>query len=137
MSLASLPTELYSVIMDQLPPESLHHSLLQLTRALPSAPISLHPLFQCITLRRPEQATSLIRRLIKPDGAEVSLYVQELSLHDVWTVDADVMVNVLRKLRKLSSLSLCVGTNFAPEHLKAILEIPRPDLRYLSLRFRP
>ncbi|KAJ7687406.1 hypothetical protein B0H17DRAFT_1013105 [Mycena rosella] len=137
MSLSSLPPELYSAIIEQITSECLQQSLLSLTRALPSAPIPLHFLFQSVTFTRSEQAPSLIRRLLKPDGGEVALYVQELSLHNQWTVDAEVMVNLLRKLPKLRSLSLCIGTNFAPEHLKAIFERPLPELKYLSLRFRP
>ncbi|KAJ7109796.1 hypothetical protein C8R44DRAFT_263075 [Mycena epipterygia] len=134
--LRSLPSELYSSIIEQFAPEDLQQSILALTRVLPYAPIPLHHLFQQITFKRSEQARHLTRRLLKPDGETVSLYVQELSL-DEWTVDAEVMVNLLRKLSKLRSLSLCIGTNFAPEHLKIIFERPRPDLQYLSLRFRP
>ncbi|KAJ7492223.1 hypothetical protein FB451DRAFT_1217457 [Mycena latifolia] len=137
MSLSSLPPELYSSIINHITPECAQQSLLSLTRALPSAPIPLHHLFECITLSRPEQALGLIRRLTRPDGAQVSLYVQEFSLHNEWTVDAEVMVNLLRKLPKLRSLSLCIGTNFAPEHLMTIFEKPLSDLQYLSLRFRP
>jgi hypothetical protein len=148
-----LPTELYSSIIEQIPPESLQQSILSLTRALPYAPIPLHGLFERITLSRPEQAIQFTRRLLKPDGEDVSLYVQELSLHNEWTVDAEVMVNLLRKLPRLRSLNLCIGTNFSPEHLKAIFQRwallfhlyliyiliirPLPELQYLSLRFRP
>ncbi|KAJ6523604.1 hypothetical protein B0H19DRAFT_1201549 [Mycena capillaripes] len=137
MSLSSLPTELYSAIFDQLPPEELQQSILSLTRTLPYAPIPIDLLFQHITLSRSEQALQLTRRLLKPDSEHVSLYVREFSLHNEWTVDAEVMVNLLRKLPKLRSLSVCIGTNFAPEHLQAIFKSPRPDLQYLSLRFRP
>ncbi|KAF7347480.1 F-box domain-containing protein [Mycena venus] len=132
-----LPTELYSSIIAQISPEDRQQSILSLTRALPYAPIPLYHLFEHITLSHREQVLDLTRRLLKPDGKDVSLYVQEFSLHNEWTVDAEVMVNLLRKLPKLRSLSLCVGTNFAPEHLKAIFQQPMPDLRYLSLRFRP
>ncbi|KAJ6601417.1 hypothetical protein DFH09DRAFT_1271148 [Mycena vulgaris] len=137
MSLESLPTELYSSIFEHFPSDSAQQSILALTRALPFAPIPQHLLFECITLSRPEQALHLIRRLLKPDGDTIYLYVQEFSLRNEWTVDAEVIVNLLRKLSKLRSLSLCVGTNFAPEHLKAIFERPLPELKFLSLRFRP
>ncbi|KAJ7508682.1 hypothetical protein B0H11DRAFT_39052 [Mycena galericulata] len=132
----SLPTELYSSIIEQISPDDLQQSVLSLTRALPYS-IPKHHLFQHITITRAEQALQLTRRLLKPDAAELSPYVQEFSLRNEWTVDAEVMLNLLRKLPKLRSLSLCVGTNFAPEHLKAIFERPMPDLKYLSLRFRP
>ncbi|KAJ7269321.1 hypothetical protein B0H12DRAFT_1229473 [Mycena haematopus] len=132
-----LPTELYSAVIDAISPEDHQQSILSLTRALPYAPIPIHHLFERITLRHREQALQLTRRLLKPDGKDLSLYVQEFSLNDEWTVDAEVIVNLLRKLTKLRSLSLCVGTNFAPEHLKAIFQKPLPGLQYLSLRFRP
>jgi hypothetical protein len=54
-----------------------------------------------------------------------------------WTVDADVLVNLLGILPRISSLLLFVGPNFAPEHLEEIFDKPRQDLRLLSLRFRP
>ncbi|KAF7337594.1 F-box domain-containing protein [Mycena sanguinolenta] len=132
-----LPTELYTAIIDAIPPEDRQQSILSLTRALPHAPIPIYHLFEYITLRHREQALHLTRRLLKPDGKDLALYVQEFSLQDEWTVDAEVMVNLLRKLPKLRSLHLCIGTNFAPEHLKAILQKPLPELQYLSLRFRP
>ncbi|KAJ7755044.1 hypothetical protein DFH07DRAFT_499637 [Mycena maculata] len=133
----SLPTELYSSIIEQIPASDVQKCILSLTRAFPYAPIPLHHLFQRIIITRPEQAIHLTRRLLKPDSAEVSHYVQEFALCDEWTVDAEVMVNLLQKLPKLHSLSLCIGTNFAPEHLKAIFERPLSGLDYLSLRFRP
>ncbi|KAJ7665365.1 hypothetical protein DFH06DRAFT_1187130 [Mycena polygramma] len=137
MSLSSLPSELYSAIIEQFPANEAQQALLSLTRTLPYAPIPIDLLFHSITIARSEQAIQLTRRLLKPDRERVALYVQELSLHNEWTVDAEVMVNLLRKLPRLRSLSLCIGTNFAPEHLKAIFQKPMPDLKYLSLRFRP
>ncbi|KAJ7017960.1 hypothetical protein C8F04DRAFT_1153694 [Mycena alexandri] len=129
-----LPTELYDAILEQIPSQQ---TILSLTRALPYAPISIHYLFERITITHREQAILLTRRLLKPDGADVSLYVQEFSLHNEWTVDAELIINLLRKLPKLRSLSLCVGTNFSPEHLKTVFQKPLPQLQYLSLRFRP
>lgn len=115
------PPELYSSIIEQFPPDSLQ-SILALTRALPYDPIPQHHLFERIIITRAEQALQLTLRLLKPDAGKVSQFVQEFSLLDQWTVDAEIMVDLLRKFPKLRSLSLCIGTNFAPEHLKAIFE---------------
>ncbi|KAJ7897297.1 hypothetical protein B0H14DRAFT_3081008 [Mycena olivaceomarginata] len=133
----SLPTELYSAIIEQVALDDRQQTILSLTRALPYAPIPLYRLFERVTISHREQALQLTRRLLKPDGKDVSLYVEEFSLHNEWTVDAEVVVNLLRRLPKLRSLSLCVGTNFSPENLEAIFQEPLPDLKYLSLRFRP
>ncbi|KAJ6623070.1 hypothetical protein B0H10DRAFT_1787091 [Mycena sp. CBHHK59/15] len=137
MSISSLPPELYWSIIAQIPQDSLQQSILSLTRALPYAPIPLQPLFQRIVITRPEQALQLTRRLIKSDGDAVAHYVEQFSVRNEWTVDADVLVNLIRKLPKLRSLSLCIGTNFAPEHLATMFERHLADLEYLSLRFRP
>ncbi|KAJ7204453.1 hypothetical protein GGX14DRAFT_460461 [Mycena pura] len=134
-----LPIELYETIIEQIAPDDplRQSTILSLTRALPYIPALQTYLFRGIILSRAEQAIQLTLRLLKTDGDEVSLCVQEFCWHNEWTVDAEVVVNLLRKLPGLRSLSLCIGTNFAPEHLEAIFKTPRPDLRYLSLRFRP
>lgn len=56
---------------------------------------------------------------------------------ETWTVDADILVNLLSILTRLRRITLFVGPNFAPEHLEEILEKPRGGLLYLSLQFRP
>ncbi|KAJ7603045.1 hypothetical protein FB45DRAFT_772781 [Roridomyces roridus] len=137
MSLAFLPAELYTAIIDHFNPDDAQQSTLSLTRALPYAPISHYLLFRNIVITRAEQAVRLTIRLLKPDAAQIPHYVQEFSLRDEWTVDAELIVNLLSKLLpKMRSLSFCIGTNFAPEHLEAIFHTPRPELRFLSLKFR-
>ncbi|KAJ7150320.1 hypothetical protein C8R46DRAFT_963590 [Mycena filopes] len=132
-----LPTELYVAIIEQIPWDGYQQTVLSLTRALPYAPISIHHLFERITIKHREQAVLLTRRLLKADKDELCRCVREFALEDEWTVDADVVANLLRKLPGLRKLSLCIGTNFAPEHLKAIFQNPRTELQYLSLKFRP
>ncbi|KAJ7292913.1 hypothetical protein C8J57DRAFT_10055 [Mycena rebaudengoi] len=138
MSIALIPPELYALITRQIDERDLQQSLLALSRALPSTPIPLDLLFERVTITRgSEQAIQLTRRLLQPDGEDAATHVQHFCLQDEWTIDAEVTVNLLRKLPNLRSLSLCIGTNFAPEHLEAILKRPMAHLQYLSLRFRP
>ncbi|KAH9044310.1 hypothetical protein EDB85DRAFT_2137839 [Lactarius pseudohatsudake] len=54
-----------------------------------------------------------------------------------WTVDAEAAINVILMVPKLEWLSLCIGINFEPEQLEHLFHEPIPNLRYLSLRFRP
>lgn len=54
-----------------------------------------------------------------------------------WTVDADAAIKVVLMIPNLEWLSLCIGIDFAPEHLRHLFYKPIPNLRYLSLRFRP
>ncbi|KAH8987408.1 hypothetical protein EDB86DRAFT_3082319 [Lactarius hatsudake] len=59
------------------------------------------------------------------------------SLLATWNVDADAAINVILMILKLEWLRLCIGINFEPEQLKHLFHEPIPNLRYLSLRFRP
>ncbi|CAK5262854.1 unnamed protein product [Mycena citricolor] len=136
MPAITLPVELYASIAEQIPQDD-RQSLLALTRALPHHPISIKPLFERIVFTRAEQAVLFTLRLLKPDGARVAGHVEEFRLEDQWTVDAEIVLNILSKLPRLRSLVLCIGTNFSPEHLRSVLERPRPELTNLSLIFRP
>lgn len=51
-----------------------------------------------------------------------------------WCVDG---FSALRCLPDIETLSLNMGTNFAPEHLEEMFEDARPTLKRLELRFRP
>ncbi|TFK41993.1 hypothetical protein BDQ12DRAFT_349859 [Crucibulum laeve] len=140
--IAELPTELYSSILNHVPQESLQQTVLSLTRALPFSPIPLFFLFQCIRLTHAEQVVLLHRTLrtkkMRDDQQNsVTSWVREFSLES-WLADADVVINLLRQLPKLKSLSLWIGpNNFSPEHLEELFAKPIPGLKYLSLRFRP
>lgn len=137
--LQDLPGELYEVIVQHIEDDDVQQSLLALTRALPNAPIPQRRLFERIYIREPRQAVSLYQRLRKKGGQSnpTGSWVQRLYVHD-WTVDADVVLNIITLLPNLQSLSIWIGpSNFTPEHLEEMFEDPIGDLRYLSLRFRP
>lgn len=139
-TLSNLPGELYEAIVNHIPQEDIQWTLLALTRALPSAPIPRRRLYEQIYIRRPQQAVPLYLSLRHKAGEEKNRageYVEVLHIHD-WTVDADVVLNIVRLLPNLHTLSIWIGpSNFAPEHLEELFERPLAKLRYLSLRFRP
>jgi hypothetical protein len=114
-SLNTLPPELYPSILRHIPKESLAHTVYYLIRAFPSASIPRSYLFRFIYLRHASQILQLYLRL-RQAPHEASL-VSELSI-EVWRVDADVVVNLMRLLRRLIRLSLFIGITYAPEHLE-------------------
>ncbi|KAI0330618.1 hypothetical protein GY45DRAFT_1323565 [Cubamyces sp. BRFM 1775] len=133
-TLDSLPAELLYDIVSKFDPETFHQSLLALSRAIPRSPVPQHLLFPRIRLKRGEQVFQLYRRL--RNAPEDATLVQEFSFED-WTVDADIFVNLIALMPSLTYLKIFIGPNFAPEHLEEIFQKPRPQLRYLSMRFRP
>ncbi|OAX44466.1 hypothetical protein K503DRAFT_765080 [Rhizopogon vinicolor AM-OR11-026] len=133
--LDNLPAELYTAIFSHLPADSLQQDVLALTRAIPRSPVPIYHLFEHIRLKDARQVIRLYRRLHSATSDEKN-WVKDFGVV-TWTVDADVLVNLLDILPRISSLLLFVGPNFAPEHLEEIFDKPRQDLRLLSLRFRP
>jgi hypothetical protein len=140
MSFATLPGELYTAIVEQLDTSLWASVVLALSRVLPSAPIPVQLLFHSIRIKQPQQAVSLFLRLQKVPGSPQELcptWVKEFSVA-TWTADADVIINIVRLLPNLTSLSLRIGpSNFSPEHLEQLFENPIGKLKQLSLRFRP
>lgn len=146
MSLAALPGELYTAIVEQLDPSLWTPVVLALSRALPSAPIPIQLLFHSIRIKRPQQAVSLYLRLGKTLNTarhvedpldSCAIWVRQLSV-ETWDADADVIINIVRLLPNLSSFSVRIGpSNFSPEHLEQLFENPIGALEQLSLRFRP
>ena len=153
MSFAKLPIELYEVILLHVPSRDLQYTTLSISRALPfSRVVLLHHLFHSIRITRPEQAIHLYRRLrlrnrptLKPglNGLEEATpdkeasWIQELFIES-WSIDADVVLNLIKLIPRLDLLDLWIGpNNFTPEHLEELFEKPIPGLTYLSLRFRP
>ncbi|KAG0704413.1 hypothetical protein DFH29DRAFT_801905 [Suillus ampliporus] len=134
MQLDRLPVELYTAIVSHLPADSLQQDVLALTRAIPRSPVPIYHLFEHIRLKHARQIIQLYRRL--RNAIDERNWVKDFGVV-TWTVDADVLVNLLGILPRISSLLLFVGPNFAPEHLEEIFHKPRQDLRLLSLRFRP
>lgn len=152
MTLAELPIELYEAILFYVPSRDLQYTILSVSRALPFSPVPLHELFRSIRITRPEQAIHLYRRLrlrnrstLKPNlnGLEeatqdkAASWIRELFIES-WSVDADVVLNLVKLIPQLNLLNLWIGpNNFTPEHLEELFEKPIPGLTYLSLRFRP
>ena len=99
--LDDLPPELYAAIIEHIDPNDVQQSILSLTRAVPYSPIPLETFFTRICLRRPEQAINLYRRLRKApqDAAMVRSFAME-----AWTVDADIVVNVLSLLHHVQKI---------------------------------
>ncbi|KAI5120590.1 hypothetical protein M0805_002539 [Coniferiporia weirii] len=108
------------------------HSRSALTRAAPRAPIPLEDLLSRICFRHPSQVVQLHRRLRSKKDVR---YVREFRLES-WTVDVQVVINLLALLDNLASLTVFVGLNFAPEDLLVVFEDHREELQHLSLRFR-
>ena len=152
MSLATLPGELYTAIIQHLEPSCWTEVVLTLSRVLPSAPIPIQLLFHSIRIRRARQAVALLLRLRKTldtpcdpgeEGEEeeridpCASWVKEFSV-ETWTVDADVVINIVRLLPNLSSLNVRIGpSNISPERLEHLFQKPIGMLMQLSLRFRP
>lgn len=145
MSLDSLPSELYSAILLHVPSSSLQQTILSLTRAIPHSPVPRHFLFRSVRIVHPNQVTELyncIRSANEPRGEDrrpdsLGSLVFQFSL-ETWQADADVTINLIRLLPNIKSLNLWIGpNNFAPEHLEEMFLKYMPNLRSLSLRFRP
>lgn len=132
--LDSLPPELYSAIFAHVEPDDLQSSVLALSRAILRSPVPTYRLFEHVRLKHPESVFLLYRRIRK--DAETAALIRGFSL-ETWTVDADIVVNILVLLPRLEELKLFVGPNFAPEHLEELFQKPREGLNFLSLRFRP
>jgi hypothetical protein len=115
LSLSTLPSELYSVILRHVPKEILSITVRNLVVAIPSAQIPQVYLFRYVYLRHANQIFPLYQRLRRaPLEAE---WVSEL-LIQTWTPDADLVVNLMRLLKCLKRLSVCIGVTYAPEHLE-------------------
>ncbi|KAI0639832.1 hypothetical protein C8Q77DRAFT_1045644 [Trametes polyzona] len=132
--LDNLPGELLYAIVSHFDQENFKQSLVALSNAIPKSPVPTFLLFEKIHLKHGDQVFQLYRRLRHaPQDAE---RVREFSFES-WTVDADIFVNLMALMPALTSLSMYIGPNFAPEHLEEIFQKPRETLRFLSMRFRP
>ena len=138
-----LPTELYESILSHVPASELQQTLLSVTRAIPLSPVPISHLFHSIRITYPTRAVRLYRRLrLRSNNTDLSGnkavdLVKELSV-ECWSVDADVIVNLVQLLHKLQTLNIWIGPdNFTPEHLEEMFLKPFLELKYLSLRFRP
>lgn len=150
MSFEHLPTELYDAILSHIPASNLQATVLSVTRAIPFSPVARSHLFRNIRITHPEQAILLYQRLRKCNSIGIApnhsvqtrevqptVWVRDFAVES-WSVDADIVINVLHMLTKLQSLKLCVGpNNFTPEHLEELFRRPLTGLTYLAIRFRP
>ncbi|TFK56795.1 hypothetical protein OE88DRAFT_1650263 [Heliocybe sulcata] len=133
-SLQFLPPELYYAILNHVSPDDLQRTILHLSIALPRSPIPVALIYHSIRLKFTDQVVRLTRRLRQsPEHASL---VKEFSL-ETWTVDADVVVNLVRSLPNLTTLRLFVGPNYAPEHMEDLFCKPWAKLSFIGLRFRP
>ncbi|KZT30953.1 hypothetical protein NEOLEDRAFT_1052883 [Neolentinus lepideus HHB14362 ss-1] len=133
-SLQFLPPELYYAILSHVSPDDLQMSILHLSIALPRSPIPVDLIYHSIRLKFTDQVVRLTRRL--RNSPEHALLVKEFSL-ETWTVDADVLINLVRSLPNLISLRLFIGPNYAPEHMEDLFCKPWARLSFIGLRFRP
>ncbi|KDQ63148.1 hypothetical protein JAAARDRAFT_29150 [Jaapia argillacea MUCL 33604] len=134
-SLSSLPPELYTAIFNQAEPEHLQSTVLALSRTLPTHPVPVYHIFECIRLHQPQRVVQLERRL--RTGLDERLWVKEFSLES-WIVDPDVLINLIKPLPNLCRLSLFIGPSWGPDHLDDLFDGSRwPELRFLSLKFKP
>ncbi|KAG6380991.1 hypothetical protein JVT61DRAFT_5386 [Boletus reticuloceps] len=131
--LDELPPEIYDGILTHVPRGERQQTTLSLTRAIPRSPVPLRHLFECIRLKSAESVVHLYCRL--RGRLEEPRWVNGFSL-ETWSVDADVVVNLVNLLPRLSRITLFVGSDFAPEHMEEILEKPREALSYISLLCR-
>lgn len=140
MAFHSLPTELYDAIFRHIPPPLLQATVLAVTRAIPLSSVPLRYLFHTVCISHPKQAILLYKRLRlntpQSDRNQPASWVRGLSVES-WTVDASVVINLVRLLPQMKSLTVWVGpNNFVPEHLEELFSKPLA-IRYLSIRFRP
>ena len=133
-----LPTELYGAILRQLAKDDRTSTTLALTRAIPRSPVPRAYLFETIRLHKAKQVLLLYQHLRRAGGTESqeAAWVREFIL-DAWTVDAQIVVNLLELLPRIRVLTLSIGTSFMPEHLEEVFQAPRVDLLALFVRFRP
>jgi hypothetical protein len=135
-----LPTELYESIFSHVSSSELQQTLLSVTRAIPLSPVPISHLFHSIRITYPARAVHLYRRLRPKERNNSNLaadLVKEFSV-ECWSVDAEVIVNLIHLLPKLQTLNIWVGPDsFTPEHLEELFLKPFLELKYLSLRFRP
>ena len=139
-----LPSELYESILSHVPSSELQQTLLSVTRAIPLSPVPISHLFHSIRITYPARAVHLYRRLRPREknnsdlsGNNAADLVKEFSI-ECWSVDAEIIVNLIHLLPKLQMLNIWVGPDsFTPEHLEELFLKPFLELKRLSLRFRP
>ncbi|KZT30955.1 hypothetical protein NEOLEDRAFT_1238122 [Neolentinus lepideus HHB14362 ss-1] len=133
MSLQSLPPELYTAILKDVPSSDLKQTNISLARALPRSPVPQDFLFHSIRLQHPDQVLQLYRCL--ESFPERALLIKELAFEADVSV-ADAVVNMVKSLGNLTNIRLVVCSDFPPERLSALLRIRWANLHSVGLSFR-
>jgi hypothetical protein len=130
----SIFDELLPAILSHVEDADVQQTILAVSRVFPAIYIPPQRFLARIILTRPKQCVYLHRRLRGPHPDAV--HVKELRIQ-TWTVDAEVVANLLDVLDDVKVLALYVGANFVPEVLQRIMEKTRDGLQTLLIRFRP
>ncbi|KAI5479692.1 serine threonine protein kinase [Pseudohyphozyma bogoriensis] len=133
----TLPPELLDYVLSLIPPSELQRTALSLINALgPHAHISHAALFRHLRLTREGQAWQTSRRFKLDEGFRQSVVTITA---EAWREDPQLLINMLMTLPRVSSLSMCVGPMFAPEHLEELLEMPawQQSIEGVWFRFNP
>ncbi|KAH9051315.1 hypothetical protein EDB83DRAFT_2293892 [Lactarius deliciosus] len=134
--LTSLPPELFACILDCVPSIDLQQTTISLLRILSYGRIPnwRRYLFYHIHLKSSVNVWTLGDHLERTPGD--AGFIKKFTLA-TWIADADAVINVVLMMPELEWLSLCIDINFTPDRLRRLFHKPMPNLRYLSLRFRP
>ncbi|GAA5999033.1 uncharacterized protein JCM10292_003273 [Rhodotorula paludigena] len=139
---AQLPPELWDHVCSFLPADSLQHTALALSRALPATPLSPATLCRHLRISRPDQAWLATAHLRAHDD-DLAAAVHSVAVR-VWRDDMQLVVNLLLALHAARSIDLAVGPLASPDHLADLLDpnsLHRSarwrNLEQLALRFNP
>lgn len=140
MSLFDLPLEIFEGILEQAEIRDHQAVVWSLMNANPRATIHPSHLFQSIRVTHPRQAIllyNILRKNVADNQPYPISWIRNV-LVECWDVDADIVINLLRLIPRIQTLSIWIGPrNFSPEHLDELFEKPIRGLEVLSIRFRP
>lgn len=134
-SFEDLPPELWDYILANFVPDAhLTRTALALLHALPHCRLSQANLWRHLRITREGQTAEISKRSIEWKATPRTVVVQ------AWREDPQALVDLLRTLPSLRSLSLSIGPLNTPEILDELFgSLPRfsAPLEELSLRFNP
>lgn len=132
------PPELWAVILDCVPAETLQSTALALSRAIPQANVSLIHLCRHLKIQRAKQLRALIVRLNHDVEGRMVEAIKTLNVAD-WLADENIVAILLNKLSssaiQLRQLRIHLGPTWSPEALREGLAFPFKQLQHLALRF--
>ncbi|CCA69983.1 hypothetical protein PIIN_03923 [Serendipita indica DSM 11827] len=137
--LDQLPEELYQAILESIDDDKERKSVaIALIRSIPRSPVPRRFLYYQVNLSTSENVLTFYHHLRSCGGVASKEASWVHSLHsESWTVEAQILANVLELVPNLGHLSIHVGATFAPEHVDDIFQRPRPALRTLNIVFKP